>query len=538
MGYFLNGTPCGMGKKVIFSFHFTDSHRHHLKSIIMTSTKKWNRRQFIGSATAASVGFTLVPRHVLGGKGFTAPSDKLTLAYIGCGTQGLREMCELIKHPKIQIVSVCDPNKMSTNYVDWSPFGIRNLIRETLGNNSWGENYQGIPGGRDIGQEVVNAYYQRALGTPGYSGCTAYEDFRDLLEKEKDIDAVKVMTPDHLHAHISIAAMKKGKQVVIHKPIANRLYEALLSIRTAKETGAGTHLLAWAQIPGLENIQSMLQSGAIGKLKEIHNWSNRPVWQQWTQNPKETQPVPEGMNWELWLGPVPDRPYHINYTHCVFRGWYDFGGGSIADMGHYSLWPLFLKLGITNPPLSAEASGTTTSETVNQISTRINNNVAFPFSSTVKFKFPSQPTLPAFDLYWYDGGIRPATPEELDAENKSLPVEGLMLVGDRGKILAGFRGEQPRLFTDQRNPNKQQNTADARETPTRSDDVWIDAFLKKTPSPGNFGLAQTVTETILLGSVAIRSGKKINYDSKQMKITNHSEANQYFYREYRKGWEL
>jgi hypothetical protein len=324
----------------------------------MATQKRFNRRQFLGSAAAASVAFTILPRHVLGGRGFIAPSDKLTLAYIGCGTQGMREMIELIANPKLQIVAVCDPNKISTNYVDWSPHEIRDNIRTALKEPSWGEGFDGIPGGREIGKEFVEKYYAKSGRSAAYKGCASYADFRELLEKEKDVDAVKIMTPDHHHASISIAAMKKGKHVVIHKPIANRMYEGRLSIETARKTGVSTHLLAYSKRSGNDIVKKMISDGAIGNLKEIHNWSNRPVWPQWVSNPTDTPPVPEGLDWGLWLGPVPDRPYHPNYTNCVFRGWYDFGAGSIADMGHYSLWPMFLTLGINTPPLSAEAFGT------------------------------------------------------------------------------------------------------------------------------------------------------------------------------------
>jgi len=499
--------------------------------------KKFNRREFISSAATASLAFTILPRNVLGGPGYIAPSDKLALAYIGCGTQGLREMSALLTNPKIQIVAVCDPNKMSTNYIDWSPNGIRDGIRKTLENPNWGEGINGIPGGRDIGQDFVESYYTKVNGGSRYK-CPSYEDFRELLEKEKNFDAAKIMTPDHLHAHVSIAAMKKGKHVVIHKPIANRMHEAKLTIDTARTTGTSTHLLAWAKINGNEVAKKMIQDGAIGTLKEIHNWSNRPVWPQWTSNPVDKPSVPDGFNWALWLGPVPDRPYHPNYTHNVFRGWYDFGGGSIADMGHYSLWPLFLTLGIKTPPLSAEASGTTTSEIVGNVCRRVVNDVAFPYSCTVRFKFPKQETLPAFDLYWYDGGIRPETPEEVTAENGRLPAEGMMFVGDKGKILAGFRCENPQLLPKAKMESYLGGQKPAEEKTDSNNDHWIDAFKNKTQSPGSFLYAGPVTETILLGAVALRAGRKVDYDSANMKITNLQDANKYLVREYRKGWEL
>jgi hypothetical protein len=499
--------------------------------------KKLSRRQFIGSAATASLAFTIVPRNVLGGPGFIAPSEQLTLAYIGCGTQGMREMVNLIANPKIRIVAVADPNKMSANYIDWSPNGIRDGIRKALGDDTWGENLKGIPGGRDIGQDFINKYYAKDT-TKKYKGCASYADFRELLEKEKDIDTVKIMTPDHLHATISIAAMKKGKHVVIHKPIANRIYESRLSLDTAKNTGVSTHLLAWSNRPGNEIVKKWIADGAIGTLKEIHNWSYRPVWPQWTSLPTDTPPVPPDFNWDLWLGPVPDRPYHPNYTHCVFRGWYDFGGGSIADMGHYSLWPMFLSLGINTPPLSAEAYGTTTRTIVNQVSTDVVNDVAFPYSSIVRFKFPKQPTLPPFDLFWYDGGMKPHTPEELEVDGKDLDTEGMMFVGDKGKILAGFRNDDPVLIPESRMKDYLAGQTPPKSEVNRRDDVWIDAFREKKQSPGSFLLAGPISETINLGAIALRTKKKILYDAQKMEITNDVEANKFLRREYRKGWEL
>jgi len=497
-----------------------------------------HRREFIGSAAKASLALTIVPRHVLGGPGYIAPSDKLTLAYIGCGTQGMREMTELIANPQLQIVAVCDPNKKSTNYVDWSPNGIRDGIRKALQDSSWGEGLDGIPGGRDIGQEFVEKYYAKSKMIDHYKGCASYMDFRELLEKEKDVDAVKIMTPDHLHATVSIAAMKKGKHVVIHKPIANRIYEAKLSIDTNRKTGVSTHLLAWSKINGNETVKKMIKDGAIGTLKEIHNWSNRPMWPQWTSNPTDTPPIPDGLNWDLWLGPVPDRPYHPNYTNAVFRGWYDFGGGSIADMGHYSLWPLFLTLGINTPPLSAEGFGTTTCAVSNHVSHGVVNDVAFPYCCTIKFKFPQQAELPAFELYWYDGGMKPHTPEELEVDGGSLPREGMMFVGDKGKILAEFRSENPHLIPKSKMTSYLAGQEPAKELVERNDNTWIDAFKNKTQSPGSFLNSGAITETILLGAVALRAGRKVEYDSANMKITNFPDANKYLVREYRKGWEL
>jgi len=503
----------------------------------MKASKKITRREFVGT-TAAATAFTIVPSHVLGGSRHVAPSDKLNIAYIGCGTQGIREMASLIQNDDIQISSVCDPNKYSTNYVDWGLHGIRNTMRDVLEDPSWGSGIEGIPGGRDVGQELVEKYYGKKLKKGTYKGCASYNDYRVLLEKESDIDAVKVMTPDHLHAAVSMASMQKGKHVVIHKPIANRMKEAMLTIDTARETGVSTHLLAWSERSGLQLALDWIQDGAIGELREIHNWSNRPVWPQWSANPKDTPVVPDGFDWSLWLGPVPDRPYHPNYTNAVFRGWYDFGGGSIADMGHYSLWPLFLKFGINTAPLSARAYGTTTCIIENHVSKGEHNNVAFPQSCMLEFDFPAQESLPPFKLLWYDGGMKPRTPEELDKENKELPREGMMFVGDKGKILASFHGGSPVLLPEKRMIEYTGAAQAPEEKVTRNERAWIDAFKKGEESPGTFLKAKAVTETILLGGVALRAGKRVDYNSSRIEISNLPEANQYLTREYRKGWEM
>jgi hypothetical protein len=233
---------------------------------------------------------------------------------------------------------------------------------------------------------------------------------------------------------------------------------------------------------------------------------------------------------------VPDRPYHPNYTHAVFRGWYDFGGGSIADMGHYSLFPLFLTLGINTPAKSAEAYGSTTCTLQNNVAVGVKNDVAFPLSCIIRFQFPAQQELPPFDLYWYDGGMKPSTPDELWAGGKSLTPEGMMFVGDKGKILAGFRGENPVLIPESK--MKDFNAVIPEDSGPKGNEVWVEAFKNNTQSPGSFLYAGPVTETILLGAVALRAGKKVEYDTVNMKITNDGEANKYLTREYRKGWEL
>jgi hypothetical protein len=351
----------------------------------MSPLKNLNRREFIGSAATIAASISIVPSNVIAGLGKIPPSDQITVANIGCGTQGLRALGELLENPYVRVVAVCDVNKYSEDYIDWSPYGIRDTIRKTLGDDSWWDNVNGIAGGRDVVQAYVEKYYSKNNPSGRYKGCASCEDFREFFVKEKGIDAVKIMTPDHTHASIALAAMNKGIHVVTHKPISNRLMEGRKVIENAKSSGVITHLLAWSDRPEYRQIKAWMDEGLIGELKEIHNWSYRPVWQHWTKRPTGIETIPEGFNWDLWLGPVPSMDYHKNYTHNVFRGWYDFGGGAVADMGHYSLFPLFETLGISKSPTSAKAYRTTTREEVNGVYQWVENDVAFPVSSMIKW---------------------------------------------------------------------------------------------------------------------------------------------------------
>jgi hypothetical protein len=486
---------------------------------------------------------TVVPRPVLGGAGQVAPNDKITLAYIGIGTQGLREMLPMLAMPDIQIVSVCDPNKHAVGYRDWSKEGLLNEVRRVLGKPSWRPAGEAtIPGGRDVGKEVVEAYYanQRSSGT--FRGCTAYADFRELLAKEKDVDAVKIITPDHLHGLFSIAAMKKGKHVIMHKPIANRLKEARQAIDTARETGVATYFLPWGSNGSMEQVMRWIKNGAIGTLREVHNWTNRPVWPQYPTLPVDTPPAPPGFDWDLWLGPEAERPYHPNYTHMVFRGWYDFGGGSMADMGHYSLWTVFNALELEGPTC-VEPMLSHDCIFRDNVAATVKNDFSFPTASVVRIKYPARGARPAVDLVWYDGGIRPPIPEELDDARKELPAEGMMFVGDKGKVLGGFRVENPRLIPESR--QRDYPAADA-SAPQRERDPrersaglrqWLAACRGGKQPPGAFLNAGPIAEAVNLYAVALRTGRRLLYDAGTMNITNVAEANKYLSREYRKGWE-
>jgi len=496
-----------------------------------------NRRQFVESAVAAGV-FTAVPRHVLGGPGRVAPSDKTTLAMIGMGTQAIRMIGGVLGDPNVQIVAVCDPNKDSSDYVEWGKNGVRKRIRGYLGQPTWRENDSGCPGGREIGRQIVDAYYARQRAGEKFKACTTYADFREMLAKEKDLDAVKVITPDHLHAAISIAAMKAGKHVVMHKPIANRLHEGRRVLETARKAKVGTHLLAYGAGGGNARICARVKQGVIGTLREVHNWTNRPVWPQYTEIPADRPAVPKGFDWSLWLGPAADRPYHPHYTHTVYRGWYDFGGGSMADMGYYSLWPVFTGLDL-DPPLSAEAWGTHTCRIADGVSRPVKNDFAYPAACTFRFRFAARGDRPAVDLFWYDGGMKPRLPESLEAQGVTMAREGILFVGDEGAILARFNGSDPQVFAKgKKQPLRTDNASPAGGGAGSRYSGWVDAFRSGRPSPGSFLNAGPITDAVNLGTVALRTGRKVLFDSKAVRVTNVSQANKLLRREYREGWEL
>ncbi len=497
-----------------------------------------DRRKFLGTAAGAAA-FTIVPRHVLGGPNAVPPSDKITLAYIGTGTEGLREMVPLLAAQEIQIVAVCDPSKDAVEYRDWSKNGLVNQIRQALGKSDWKAGAPGaIPGGRDAAKDIVDTYYGNQRATDKFNACTAYTDFRELFAKERDVDSVKIMTPDHLHALIAMAAMKRGKHVITHKPIANRLKEAKATIDLAAAKKVATHFMPWDSNGSMEQVMTWIRDGSIGTLREVHNWTNRPVWPQYASLPTDTPPVPAGFDWDLWLGPEAERPYHPNYTHMVFRGWYDFGGGSMADMGHYSLWTVFNALELEGPT-SVEPMLSHQCTLVDGVSTTIRNDFSFPTASVVRFKYPARGSRPAVDLIWYEGGLRPPMPEELGAEVKELPAEAMMFVGDKGKILAGFNVQNPRLLSQKEPPQAAAPQRQPRDPAQLSGGMkaWVETIKGGPQNPGSFLRARAISEAVNLYAVALRTGQRIAYDPASMQITNNSAANKYLAREYRKGFD-
>jgi len=496
-----------------------------------------DRREFLAAASTAAVTFSVVPSHVLGGPKHVPPSEKINVAYIGAGTQGIRQLLAALPHEELKIVSVCDPNADSADYVEWGRNEIRNKVREFLKKPDWGAGVEGCRCGREVGKEIIESYYGMSTPAGESRGCSTYSDFRELLDQEKDIDALYIMTPEHLHGTIARAAMNKGKHVIQHKTLANVLYEARLSRDTARKTGLATHMFCSADNRSTMTIAEWVQDGAIGDVREVHNWSSRPFWPQgMLEYPQEQPPVPGGMDWDLWLGPVPHRPYHPTYTHAVFRGWYDFGSGALGDMGNYSFFQIWkiLKLGT---PTTVEAGRSQYWAIIDHLWNKQINTVSFPRASVIHFEFPARAGMPAVSLHWYDGGMRPPKPAELDEDGKDMPEEGLLFVGDKGKILCGFSGADPRLIP-QRKMDAYQKPPETLPRPIGELDQWIHACQGGRPSDASFENVYPFAETVCLGNVALRVEKKLTWDSEKMQFTNSPEANKLLQREYRRGWEL
>lgn len=498
----------------------------------MAGEGKVNRRAFLGAVGGA---LTVLPRHVLGGAGRVPPSERIAVGYVGAGTQGIRQLMDALKRPELRIAAVCDPNRRSDDYVEWYKDELRDKIRAFLGDPSWADDAAGCRCGREIGRELVERHYARQGEKVR---CPAYGDFRAMLDAEADLDAVYIMTPDHLHATVAVHAMRRGKHVITHKPIGNVFHEMAVAVETARATGKVAQLFCAAAKPTTPLLSEWIRAGAIGAVREVHNWSTRPFWPQgMTALPRQRPPVPAGLDWDLWLGPVPHRPYHPAYTHAVFRGWYDFGTGALGDMGHYSFFQIFriLELG---SPASVEAGRSQYWEIVGGTWAKQENRVSYPRASTIRWEFPARKGMPPLSLEWYDGGLRPPTPRELEEDGRALPAEGLLFVGERGKILAGFSGDDPHLIPAQRMRAFRKPPATL-PRPIPELDQWIRACRGGPPPEAAFARAYPFSEAILLGTIALRVPGKLRWDGAARRFTNAPEADALLRRAaYRPGWAL
>jgi len=442
-----------------------------------------SRRNFMG-ATAAAFAFSIVPRHVLAASGQTPPSEKLNIAGIGIAGRG----ADVLDGVKSQnIVALCD--------VDWN----------------------------------------HAAGTfKRYPNAKKYRDFREMLDKEeKNIDAVTVATPDHIHAVASMAAIKRGKHVYCEKPLTHTVYEASMLAKAAREHKVATQMGNQGQASEETRLTSeYIWAGAIGPVREVHVWTDRPnrglndvYWPQGVDRPKDTPPVPDTLDWNLWLGPAPYRPYNSAYLPFKWRGWWDFGTGALGDIGCHSIDPVFraLKLG---HPTSVEAAST------------LVNKETYPLSSIIRYEFPERPGFPPVTLTWYDGGMRPPRPPELE-DGRQMGEGGTLFVGDKGKMLGS------RLIPESRSKEFGKPKQVLPRSPGHFEE-WIQACKGGKPAGSNFpDHAGLLAEVVLLGNVALRpelrekmNRTKLLWDGPNMKITNLSEADQFLRCSYREGWTL
>jgi predicted dehydrogenase len=446
-----------------------------------------SRRGFLKSAAASGV--MIVPRRVLGVRGRPAPSDKLNIAAIGCGGQGASDLRQLEKE---NIVALCD--------ADW----------------------------------------ERAAETfAKHPAVPKFKDFRVMLEKQKDIDAVLVATPDHVHAAAAMAAIQLGKHVYVEKPLTYDVYEARRLMKAAKDARVATQM--GNQGHAMESIRLLCEwiwDGAIGRVTEVHAWTPHPVWPQgMMERPADTPAVPSTLDWDAWLGPAPVRPYNPAYLPMRWRGWLDFGTGGLGDMGchifDHIVWAL--KLGA---PTSVEASGSTfAAQTL--VWDKPPNTETYPQASMVTYKFPARESFPPLTLTWYDGGLMPPRPEELAPGVKmGDQYGGALYVGDKGKILTGSHGANGlRILPEEK------MSAYTRPPKTLPRSIghhaeWV-AACKGGPAAGsNFDFAGPLTEIVLLGCAAIRSGEKLQWDSANVRFPNAPAADRYLRRQRREGWSL
>ena len=463
-----------------------------------------SRRDFVSGAAASFAAFTIVPRSVLGGAASTPPSEKINLAFIGTGGQGIVNLKRLLEFPEIRVVAVCDVNEVS----DYSEF------------------YFGGTAGREPARQIAEQFYAKQQPSGAYKGVATYVDFRQMLEERKDIDAVLVATPDHVHAVASMAAMKKGKHVYCEKPLTNTVYESRKMGETAREFKVATQMGNQGQASeGTRLMCEWIWDGAIGPVREVLAWTDRPGgrWPQGVERPKETPPVPKTLNWDMWLGLAPFRAYNPIYMPFRWRGWCDFGTGALGDMGCHVLDPVFraLKLG---HPTSVRAESTPF------------NRDSYPTASTVYYEFPARGDMPPVKLTWYDGGRLPERPAELEA-GRRMPESGTIFVGDNGKIISDEYSGAPRIIPE----SKMKAYKVPPKTLPRSighHEEWVAACKGGKPAGSNFEFASLMTQVVLLGNVALRAGEKLQWDGANMKVTNVAAANDYLHRPYREGWTL
>lgn len=471
-----------------------------------------SRRDFLKNTAITAAGFMIVPRHVLGGKGFIAPSDKLVIAAIGAGGKGADDINHFYKSGKADIAFLCDVDD-----------------RQSAGSR----------------KKFPKAKY--------------YKDYREMFDKDaKNIDAVSVSTPDHTHAVAAYTAMQLGKHVYVQKPLTHDVYEARMLTKAAKKYKVVTQMgNQGASGDGVRQLMEWYDAGTIGDVHTVYCWTDRPVWPQGIPRPTEANPIPPELDWNLWLGTAPEKNYFTNLVPFNWRGWWDYGTGALGDMGCHIVHPAFavLNLGYIN---SVQCS-------VGSVYVGEFQRGYFPDScppsSHVIMKFPkTDKTQGEVTVHWMDGGIQPERPDELGPnEVFGDGGNGTLFIGTKGKMMCGTYGMNPQLLPTSKT-NEVKVPQKYPRIPGGADGhyaQWVEGALAgygKMQMDSDFAVAGPLTEALLMSNLAIRgfdirtpksAGQGYNYparyvellwDNNDMKVTNVPEVNQFIKRDYRAGF--
>jgi predicted dehydrogenase len=513
----------------------------------MSAKTEISRRKFLANAGTGVAAITIVPRHVLG-RGFTAPSDMLNIAGVGVGGMGRNNLTNLASQ---NIVALCD--------VDWDyagkSFERLDIDAQNLKSRLDQPDPQPVAGQPPIVFDRVKAQKRLdgmiRLKNEHWPKAKRYQDYREMLERQKDIDAVVVATADHMHAPIALAAMDLNKHVYVQKPLTWSVDESRRLARRSKELKIATQMGNQGHsFDDARTTVEYIRAGAIGEVREIHVWTNRPLgfWPQGVPRPEPlnapadtlrwngqgvtareanafagSYPVPDTLAWDLFLGVGPRVEYHPIYHPFNWRGWVDWGVGAIGDMGahliDHSMWALDLGF-----PTSVET-----------VSTPF-NGASYPLATQTFYEFAARGTMPPVKMTWYDGGLLPHKPEELGEEELNKGG-GVLLVGSKGKLMHDTYGLKPRLLPQSLNDSYGKPPQKLPRIPGEDHEMnWVDAAKGKTEASCSFEYGARLTEVMLLGVVSLRAGKKITYDGENMRIINVAQANDFLRREYREGW--
>jgi predicted dehydrogenase len=457
----------------------------------------------VGTAAAAAAGLTIVPRHVLG-MGMQAPSDKVNVAVVGyIHGMGTANLLNVVKTDNVVALCDCDESEAAKEAL---------TRRKTL-------------------ELLPNA--------------KMHKDYRRMLESQKDIDAVLVATPDHTHAVVALAAMQLGKHVYVQKPLTRTISEARVLSEAAKRYKVVTQMGNQGHSEeGLRLMQEWFDAGALGEVREVHCWTNRPIWPQGMPRPADEMPVPQGLDWDLWIGPSPTRPFHKTYHPFGWRAWQDFGAGAMGDMACHVMDASYtiLKLGAPSSIIASLAYNFLPPAPGQRgFGQRVEYNDSYPPSSVIHLTFPARGNMPEVKLHWYDGGILPELPDELES-GRRLPESGTIFVGSKAKMWCETYSESPRLIPEtamQAFTRPEKTLPRVPEGRAGHERNWLDAIRQKGKAVSDFDYAGPFTETVLLGNVALRfPGERLQWDTAAMKVTNKPEADQFVQHQYRPGWTL